>query len=259
MDVDPPSRLQREQRPQSSASGRRAPAPAMENFDHVRNNIDVHSAGIFQPPRYYQHGRPTDPADTLPNIPPRADFAHISRWYLDTIHDAYPVLHWPTFQHEVDQAYTARSFNGISREWVGMYFAVLACGCLNTESATPHGHNGGIEFYETAARMLNPWPQDATIEQVRHLFLLGLYATESNMKSAGPMWLACATRVAQTLSLGREDVAQPAFEVEMRRRLWWAIYVQDRCVVVISSCLTVANNMQVNIARCQFTVYDPRG
>ncbi|KAF2442855.1 hypothetical protein P171DRAFT_50994 [Karstenula rhodostoma CBS 690.94] len=228
MDVDPPFRNQREQRPQSSATRRRAPTPAMENFDHVRNNIYVHSAGIFQPPRSHQHGRPAESADRLPNIPPRADFAHISRRYLDTIHDAYPVLHWPTFQREVDQVYTARSFNGISREWVGMYFAVLACGCLSTESAGPHGYNGGMEFYEVATQMLDPWPQDGTMDQVRQLFLLGVFAMESNLKSAGSMWLACATRIAQTMSLDREDAAQSAFEVEMRRRLWWAIYIQDR-------------------------------
>ncbi|KAL5382337.1 hypothetical protein PMIN03_010793 [Paraphaeosphaeria minitans] len=228
MDVDAPSRNHREQRPQSSATRRRAPAPAIENFEHVRNNIYVHSAGIFQPPTPHQRCEPSDSADILPDIPPRADFAHISRRYLDAIHDAYPVLHWPTFQREVDQVYTARSFSGTSREWVGMYFAVLACGCLNAEHNAPHGHNSGINFYDIATQMLNPWPQDETMNKVRHLFLLGLFATESNMKSAGSMWLACATRVAQTILLSREDTAQSAFEVEMRRRLWWAIYVQDR-------------------------------
>ncbi|OAG01902.1 uncharacterized protein CC84DRAFT_974525 [Paraphaeosphaeria sporulosa] len=228
MDVDPPSRNHREQRPQSSATAGRAPAPAMENFEHVRNNIYVHSAGIFQPPRPHLRYKPSESADALPSIPPRADFAHISRRYLDTIHDAYPVLHWPTFQREVDQVYTARSFNGISRDWIGMYFAVLACGCLNAEHDAPHGHNSGMNFYDIATQMLSPWPQDGSMDQVRQLFLLGLFATESNMKSAGSMWLACATRVAQSISLSREDTAHSAFEVEMRRRLWWAIYVQDR-------------------------------
>jgi hypothetical protein len=259
MDVDSPT--QRDQRPQSSTAGRRAPVSAMEDFDNVRNNIHTHSAGIFQPPRPYHHGIPSGPsesADGLPAIPPRVDFAHISRWYLDTIHEAYPVLHWPTFQREVDRVYTARSFDGVSREWIGMYFAVLACGCLNTEPASPHGHHGGIEFYEIATQALNPWPKDATINQVRHLFLLGLYATESNMKSAGSTWLACATRVAQTISLSREDPAQSAFEVEMQRRLWWAIYVQDRCVAVFLYS-ALANCRQANVSRCQSTVHNPRG
>lgn len=119
----------------------------------------------------------------------------------------------------------------MSREWIGMYFAVLACGCLNI-AAAPYGHNGGMEFYEMASQALVPWPQDATIVQIRLLFLLGLYATESNMKSAGSMWFASATRMAQILSLNREDATSTAFDSEMRRRLWWAIFVQDRYVFV---------------------------
>lgn len=238
MDLDPPApRIQREQRPPSSTANKWAtvPAPALPNFDHVRDNIRTQSAGIFQGPSPYYSSRLSGPADRFPNIPPRADFAHISRSYLDTVHEIYPILHWPTFQSEIDQVYTSRSFDGMSKEWVGMYFAMLACGSLNITATTPHGHNSGREFYDVASQAMTPWPQDPTTVHVRLLFLLGLYATESGMKSEGSMWHASSVRVAQMLSLNHSDPTQSPFEAEMRRRLWWAIYVQDRCVFLFYS------------------------
>ncbi|KAF1976324.1 hypothetical protein BU23DRAFT_456598 [Bimuria novae-zelandiae CBS 107.79] len=242
MELEPHfSRNPREQRPPLFASGRRIPAPPMPEFDNVRDNIRTHSAGIFQTPKIHQGVGSTELADRFPDLPPRADFAHISRSYLDTTHEICPVLHWPTFQSEVDQVYTSRSFTGMSREWVSMYFAVLACGCLNI-AATPYGHNGGMEFYDIASQAMTPWPQDPNIVHARLLFLLGLYATENNMKSAGSVWFACAARVAQTLSLNYSDPAQRSDEVEMRRRVWWAIYVQDRITSFVTNLPLIIND-----------------
>lgn len=146
----------------------------------------------------------------------------------------------------------------MSKEWVGMYFAVLSLGCLNIADGTPHARNGGTEFYDIASQAVTPWPQDPTIVHARLLFLLGLYATENNMKSAGSMWFACAARVALALSLNRSDPTHSASEAEVRKRLWWAIYVQDRYVCHFRGLL-ITKCKQAHIVLYQSTAHDQRG
>ncbi|KAF1954810.1 hypothetical protein CC80DRAFT_416585 [Byssothecium circinans] len=246
MDVDrgqnmslAPERLASSQTRQS----RRVPVRPMGGFDGVRKNIEIHSKGIFSPPTQQRDVPTMAQAADLPELPLRADFAHISRSYLDSIHEAYPVLHWPTFQSEVDDVYTRRELQGMSHAWIGLFFAVLACGHLNmppNTSSPSRVADNGRRFYDIAARSMTPWPHNTTIVHAQILFLLSLYASESNLKSSGTMWLASGIRVAQCLGLNSEVEAQPFVEAEMRRRLWWAFYVRDRITSLgINSPMTI--------------------
>lgn len=214
-------------------STRRLPVPVMSNFDHVRRNIRAHSRGIFDFPVREQHRPNPDFAMEPVELPARADIEHLARLYHDSVHEAYPILHWPAFQEEVDQLYTQRSFRGLSKEWVGLFFAVLACGCLAVPpTAIPSsGANSGTIFYDLASRSMAPWPDQPNIVHARLLLLLSIYATEHDMKFAGSMWLASAIRVAQELALHTERNNAPFVEAEMRRRLWWSIYIRERSVV----------------------------
>ncbi|PVH97729.1 hypothetical protein DM02DRAFT_72411 [Periconia macrospinosa] len=239
----------RTSRPSSAASRRaaslqarpkRIPAPPMKDFDEARRNIQVFSKDIFETPSR----EPLDPSlehypQNFPELPSRSDFAYISRCYLDSIHEAYPILHWPTFQEEVDTAFKERDLQGRPREWVGLFFAVLCCGHLNLPANTTNparASDNGRRFYEIATQSISPWQQEPSIIHAQTLFLLSLYATESNMRFPGSMWLASAIRVAQCLGLGVEDDAQHFLWAEMRRRLWWALYVRDRITSFGANC-----------------------
>lgn len=205
-------------------------APVMRDFDHVRRNIQTHSRGIFDTP-HMRGSVSLEAGSGLPDVPARADFAHLSRSYLNHIHYWYPALHWPTFSQQVDEVYTARSFSGMSREWIGLFFAVLACGSLgeSESSGSPRaGTNRGMAFFDIASQALTPWPQDLTVAHAQVALLLSIYATESNMKSIGSMWLSNAVRIAQELCINTEIDSWPVVEGEVRRRLWWAIYSRDR-------------------------------
>jgi hypothetical protein len=129
------------------------------------------------------------------------------------------------FQHEVDEVYTSRSFHGASREWIGLFFAVLACGSLSDTS----GSDKGMAFFDIATSALTPWTHDLTTTHAQAALLLSIFAAESNMRSAGSVWLASAVRIAQELCVNTEADVWPVVESEMRRRLWWSIYVRDRC------------------------------
>lgn len=206
--------------------------PVMRDFDHVRKNIQTYSRGIFDTP----HLRPSAPLEEgsgLPDLPPRADFAHLSRSYLNHVHYWYPALHWPTFSQQVDEVYTARSFHGMPREWIGLFFAVLACGSLEisgTPGSPPVATQRGLPYFDIATQALTPWPQYLTIAHAQVALLLNIFAAESNMRSIGSMWLSNAVRVAQELCINTEVDSWPVVEGEVRRRLWWAIYTRDRYV-----------------------------
>jgi hypothetical protein len=211
-------------------TSRRMPAPAIENFDHVRETIRYHSEGIFKTP----HG--SNPAtialkSALPDLPPRADFARLSRSYIDHFHEWYPVIHWPTFQGNVDEAYAARSFEGMSCEWIGLFHATMACGALQADLLS-NGVEGpqrkGLAYFDAAAQSLSPWPREVTIVHAQVALLLSIFAEEYNMGSVGCMWLACAIRAAQELKVHCEISHKSSVDTETRRRLWWAIYVRDR-------------------------------
>lgn len=205
-------------------------APVMRDFDHVRRNIQTYSQGIFDTP-HARASAPLDQGSGLPDVPPRADFAHLSRSYLNHVHYWYPALHWPTFSQQVDEVYTTRSFHGMPREWVGLFFAVLACGSLDEPgpSGSPRvGSDKGMSFFDIATQALTPWPQDLTIAHAQVALLLSIFAAESNMKSVGSMWLSNAVRIAQELGVNTEIDSWPIVDGEVRRRLWWAIYSRDR-------------------------------
>jgi hypothetical protein len=204
----------------------------MRDFDHVRGNIQTYSQGVFDTP-HVRASAPLEEGSGLPEVPPRADFAHLSRSYLNHVHAWYPALHWPTFSQQVDEVYTARSFRGMPREWIGLFFAVLACGSLETAAtpgSPPAASSKGLSFFDVATQALTPWPQDLVIAHAQVALLLSIFAAESNMKAVGSMWLSNAVRAAQELCINTEIESWPIVEGEIRRRLWWSIYSRDRYV-----------------------------
>ncbi|KAI8932585.1 hypothetical protein NX059_010089 [Plenodomus lindquistii] len=214
------------------------PKPQLNNFDHVRNNIERFAQDLFDIPRKNRSNRTRRPSSASPGLPPQADFAHLSRAYLDCIHRWYPVLHWPTFLGEVDEVYTTRSLGCSSPEWSGLFYAVLACGSLQLDRQTSHNAgttSRGADFFDFASKILTPWAQDLTIVHAQAALLMSIYAAESNMKSLGSMWLASAVRIAQELQLNCAMESLRLVESEVRRRLWWAIYTRDRTTALDSN------------------------
>ncbi|KAF2828262.1 hypothetical protein CC86DRAFT_465979 [Ophiobolus disseminans] len=208
----------------------RIAAPIMRDFDHVRDNIRAYSQGIYNIPDQVASS-PVPSGSALPELPPRAAFAQLSRSYLDSVHEWYPILHWPMFQRAVDEAYVEGSLKGKPREWLALFFAVLACGSLRHEE-THHGGDiskrKGVSYFETASQSLMPWSQNISTGHVQAAFLLSIFAGEHNWRSVGSLWLGSAVRAAQELNIHCENDVSSAVDSEIRRRLWWALYARDR-------------------------------
>jgi len=224
MDRTEPKRVHAETQPTVPSGPQRIAVPVMKNFDHVRDNFRAHAHGIFATSS--ASGAPRRSTSAVPpELPPRADFARLSRSYLNSTHEWYPIVHWPTFQREVDEVYTAKSFDGTTREWVGLFFAILACGTLQTSTSTLPDPTA---YFDTAVQSLTPWPQDITFQLAQAAFLLSIFASDQNWRPIGSMWLGSAARAAQELNAHCNISSGSTIEIETRRRLWWAIYTRDR-------------------------------
>lgn len=217
--------------PQAVSTGpHRITAPAMRNFDHVRNNIRSHSQHIFLKDQKIASGCRSAPSER-PELPARGDFARLTRAYQDSIHEWYPIIHWPTFQAEADEVYISKGLEGSTPAWVGLFFAVLACGSLQTDSTAPGvatSEYKGAAYFELATQSFMPLTQQMSLIHAQAALLLSIYATEQNMRSVGSMWLGAAARAAQELNVHCVVSMDSAIESETRRRLWWALYTRDR-------------------------------
>ncbi|KAF2714925.1 hypothetical protein K504DRAFT_14421 [Pleomassaria siparia CBS 279.74] len=223
----------------------RLPPPEIRNFEPVRRNIRLYSRGIFDlPSRHLPSHLQTDPDLEFSDLPLRSDCARLSRAYQVSIQNLFPILHWSAFSDEVDQIYLARSLEGTSREWIGLFFAVMACGTLQISTCLPgpmKGDSSGMIYFEKAAEALTPLPRDFSMMQAKTALLLSIYATESNMGSVGSIWAAVAVKIAQGLGLNFETEIWPVVDGEMRRRLWWSIYTWDRIISIQSNCPMLIN------------------
>ncbi|KAL5115500.1 hypothetical protein ACEQ8H_006641 [Pleosporales sp. CAS-2024a] len=199
-------------------------APVMHQFEHVRDNMQAHAKGIFRTPLGSSdaYNRANHVSSTLPS---RADFARLSRSYLDTMHEWHPIVHWPSFQREADHVYTTQSFDSTLDGWRGLFFAVLACGALCSPS---YDSLEGPMLFESAAQVLTSWREELSVEFAQAALLLSVFATEQNWPSVGSMWLGAAVRAAHELNMHCSSGSGSTIDVETRRRLWWSLYTRDR-------------------------------
>lgn len=201
----------------------------MNNFETVRDNVRRHSQGVFRLP-HTAKSLPASSDSKLAELPFRADFARLTRSYQSSFHGWYPIIHWPTFQDEADQVYTERSFSRMPREWIGLFFAVLACGTLGQyQSHTADDiMQRGPSYFDIATQALTPWPTRVTVTHAQTSLLLSIFAQETNMGSVGEMWLNSAISAAQGADVYIDSGTGSVIDIEVRRRLWWALYVRDR-------------------------------
>ena len=220
--------------PDASGKERRpGPAPAppiMERFDETRMNIRNYSRGIFKtPPPYRVFG----PQPNYPNaelaLPPRHVADRLTSHYHGSVHVYAPHLHWPTFMQEYENAYRVGSFKQSPHIWVSLFYAVLACGTLMDPQ--PYGaaqESEGAGYLDMCIRSVNTWSDEFTLDTTRASLLISIYFIETNLRSAGWMWLGAAVRAAQDIGLHTDRGPYPPMEAEMRRRVWWSVYNWDR-------------------------------
>jgi ribosomal protein L37AE/L43A len=212
------SHPQRKQRP-----------PPLQDLSRARSNVRNFGRGIFKPPApYRQIGSQAHFNPPLPELPPKNMADHLLHSYYSSVHTTIPILHWPTFEQEYEAVYKAGSLHGVPPVWSSLFFAVLAVGVLfRTDPSIPRPHRGK-EFIETSRMLIDMWNDEFVIDHARAAILTSIFLAEMNLKSAAWTWLASAVRISQDIGLHCETGPWPLIEGEMRRRVWWGIYVWDR-------------------------------
>ncbi|KAK8094133.1 fungal-specific transcription factor [Apiospora hydei] len=208
---------------------RRKRTAPLHDPSRARANVRNISKGLFKPPAPY---RPTPmaapPEVRLPSPPPRSVTEALLHSYYGAIHVMMPLLHWPTLQREVEEIYQGAGLQRMSASWLSTFFAILAGGSVFSSERHPDRIHQAAELLEISRSLVDPWNNDFSLDNVRTAFLTSLVLNELNLKSAAWSGLGTAVKMAQDMSLHLEVGAPSRLEADMRRRVWWSIYILDR-------------------------------
>ncbi|KAI9761777.1 MAG: hypothetical protein M1840_001696 [Geoglossum simile] len=216
-----------------SNSQRRQRPPVAQGLSHVPSNLRNYSRGIFKPhPPYRRVGVPHSLSPVLPELPPREVSDHLLKQYHSSIHTVIPILYWPTFLQEYEAVYKVGSLQGVPPVWGSLFFSVLAVGVLNSIDPSINRPNDGKKYIEISRTLTNLWNDEFTIDHARSALLTSVFLMELNLKSAALVWLGSSVNIAQDIGLHCGTGPWPAVESEMRKRVWWSIYVWDRLLAI---------------------------
>lgn len=193
-----------------------------QDLSRIGSAMQRHGRGIFKPP--YPHQRASSPdlfSSSLPGLPLKHVADTLMHQYRTTLHPTLPLIHWPSFQEQYDNAYRDGSLHGVPRIWSALLFAVFACGTLH------RSWYDGQTYLEVSKSLIDMWTEDLTLDHARAALLSSIFLIEMNLKSAGWTWIGFAVRISFDIGLHCEAGTWPAIEKEMRRRVWWCVYACD--------------------------------
>ncbi|GAP83875.2 putative fungal specific transcription factor domain-containing protein [Rosellinia necatrix] len=238
----------------SSEPRKRKRASVVYDFGRARVPFRSLSKGLLKAPAPY---RPWPPESAIfdqarPPLPSKLTTDKLLHSYYAAVHVMTPILHWPSFQHDVDRLYQSNDLRQVPSPWLAMFFAVLAVGSLFSADPAPDRTLQASEFMDASRNLMDPWANDYVLDDVRGLFLLGVALYEMNLKSAAWKWLGKAIRCAQDLELHLEVRIPSRVESDMRRRVWWALYIFDRTL-----SLEIGRPFMVDDTDCDVTLPEP--
>ncbi|KAK2015870.1 lactose regulatory protein LAC9 [Colletotrichum eremochloae] len=144
--------------------------------------------------------------------------------YFSVYHRAYPFVHEPTFRAQFHEVIPRPQ----QRSWQMLLHTILALGAWYLDN--PHGeldddlYHHSLSFGEDESLF-----ESANLTFVQALVLLSNLSQKRNKPNTGSNFLGLATRMALSLGLHRElpDWRINRLQREMRRRVWWGVYMFD--------------------------------
>jgi hypothetical protein len=203
-----------------------------QDLSQAKVNLTNFGRGVLKPP--VTQAQPLSkpflpPGMDLPKLPPRTSADRYVRHYLDRIHRHYPVIHWTTFETHYRAAFDGGRLRDLPPENVAVLFAVLACGAVS--ASDPAVLQEAQENLTRAVSTINFWEDDISTNQAIVAFLASLFLAEINRKTASWIWAGSAIRAAQDLGLHVQGGQWSTVEGEMRKRIWYSLYLWDRSVI----------------------------
>lgn len=204
-------------------------ARSPQDLTQARLQLNDVGRGLLKPPvtgaQPRNHATHSNVSD-LPGLPSRPAAERLLHYYHECIHRHFPVLYWPRFQRTFAIAMDGNGAHALPTDWVASLYGVLACGALATHDSSrlPEAQ----DYLTRAISTINFWEDEVSTNQAVVAFLASLALLEMNRKSASWIWLGSAIRIVQDLGLHVQGGRWSAIEGEMRKRIWYSLYVWDR-------------------------------
>ncbi|KAK5947479.1 hypothetical protein PMZ80_001629 [Knufia obscura] len=178
---------------------------------------------------------PADSARTTPPLLPAlyslAQLEPFIESYFATYHISYPIVHEPTFRAQFMDVVPRP--NGQS--WQVLLYMIAAIGCFAASEVAPEAD---LALFEAAKQRMNiDMLETGNLTLVQSLTLISNWIQKRNSPNSGYVYMALAKRMAWSLALHKEYPAwrdQP-FRLELRRRIWWCLYIFDVGAIITFS------------------------
>ncbi|WPH04746.1 Hypothetical protein R9X50_00764100 [Acrodontium crateriforme] len=151
--------------------------------------------------------------------------SHLIDAYFNHYHPIYPFIHEPTFRAQ----YSELVRRPAERSWNTLCSVVIAIGAWSIADTSAigtddHHYRQATAFLENSGAL-----ELADMTMVQALVLLSNYAQKMNRPNTGWNYLGIAVRMAMSLGLHREfpNWNLSLFQREMRRRVWWGMFIFD--------------------------------
>jgi len=200
-----------------------------QDMSAARAQLSDVGRGILKPP--IAPSTPDNPdrrSPPLSALPSREVAQHCLDSYLESFHQRISILHWPQFCHSFWKLYSEDTSPDITRESTALCFSVLAVGAVR--SLDPRIKELSGNLIQVAYSFMDLWVDSVGIDQGLACFLISIYLYDINRKSASYIWLGASLRVAQDRGLHVQGGHWSSVEGELRKRIWYSLYVSDRCV-----------------------------
>ncbi|EWG52170.1 hypothetical protein FVEG_16939 [Fusarium verticillioides 7600] len=144
--------------------------------------------------------------------------------YFDVYHRSYPFVHEPTFRAQLHEVIRRPN----QRSWQMLLYTIMALGawCLNNDKAELDDelYHLALSFGDAECLFAS-----ADLSFVQALILFSNLSQKRNKPNTGSNFLGLATRMALSLGLHRElpEWNISLLQREMRRRVWWGLYMFD--------------------------------
>ena len=193
----------------------------------ARAQLSDAGRGILKPPVAPSAAVNADRlSPSLSSLPSREVAQHCLENYFECVHRRISVLHWPIFYQDFWTLYSADTATSMAREAIALRFSVLALGALF--SLDPRIKDSSGDFISASISSLDFLVDSIGIDQGLASFHVSIYLAETNKMSASYVWLGSTIRVAQDKGLHVQAGHWPAVDGELRKRIWYSLYVFDR-------------------------------
>ena len=151
--------------------------------------------------------------------------------YFSLYHQSYPIVHEATFRAEFSEIIPRPSGNA----WQVLLFVLAAVGAF-TSSTQPSEIDQGL-FEAAKARLSIDMLETGNLLLVQILTLISNYMQKRNKPNSGYNYMGLARRIAMGIGLHKEFPSWEAsiFTTEMRRRIWYCLYIFDVGAIITFS------------------------